>query len=36
MKGHDLDSVIGDVKRMRSILKNTKSLDAVLEFFRKQ
>lgn len=32
MKGHDLDSVIGDVKRMRSILKNTKSLNAVLEF----
>lgn len=32
MKGHDLDSVIGDVKRLRSILKNTKSLNAVLEF----
>lgn len=32
MKSHDLDSVIGDVKRMRSILKNTKSLDAVLDF----
>ena len=32
MKSHDLDSVIGDVKRMRSILKNTKSLNAVLEF----
>src|SRR5690606_15445733 len=32
MKGHDLDSVISDVKRMRSILKNTKSLNAVLEF----
>lgn len=32
MKSHDLGSVIGDVKRMRSILKNTKSLDAVLEF----
>lgn len=32
MKSHDLDSVIGDVKRMKSILKNTKSLDAVLEF----
>jgi site-specific DNA-methyltransferase (adenine-specific) len=32
MKSHDLDSVIGDVKRMRSILKNTKSLDAVLAF----
>lgn len=32
MKSHDLDSVIGDVKRMRSILNNTKSLDAVLAF----
>ena len=32
MKSHDLYSVIGDVKRMRSILKNTKSLDAVLAF----
>jgi site-specific DNA-methyltransferase (adenine-specific) len=32
MKSHDLDSVIGDVKRLRTILKNTKSLDAVLEF----
>lgn len=32
MKSHDLDSVIGDVKRMRTILKNTKSLDAVLSF----
>lgn len=32
MKSHDLDSIIGDVKRMKSILKNTKSLDAVLHF----
>jgi site-specific DNA-methyltransferase (adenine-specific) len=32
MKSHDLESVIGDVKRMRTILKNTKSLDAVLAF----
>lgn len=32
MKSHDLDSVIGDVKRMKSILKHTKSLDAVLAF----
>ena len=32
MKSHDLESVIGDVKRMRSILKNTKSLDVVLAF----
>ena len=35
MKSHDLDSVIGDVKRMRSILKNTKSLNAVLEFLER-
>lgn len=32
MKSHDLDSIVGDVKRMKSILKNTKSLNAVLEF----
>lgn len=32
MKSHDLDSVIGDVKRMRSVFKNTKSLDAVLAY----
>lgn len=32
MKSHDLDSIIGDIKRMRTILKNTKSLNAVLEF----
>ncbi|MDV3982802.1 site-specific DNA-methyltransferase [Elizabethkingia anophelis] len=32
MKSNDIDSVIGDVKRMKSILKNTKSLDAVLNF----
>lgn len=32
MKSHDLNSVIGDVIRMKSILKNTKSLDAVLSF----
>lgn len=32
MKAHDIDSVIGDVKRMRSILKNTKSLQAVQDF----
>ena len=32
MKSHDLESVIGDVKRMWPILKKTKSLDAVLAF----
>ena len=32
MKSHDLDAVITDVKRIRVILKNTKSLDAVLSY----
>lgn len=32
MKGHDIDSICDDIKRMRSILKNTKSLNAVLHF----
>jgi site-specific DNA-methyltransferase (adenine-specific) len=32
MKGHDIPSVCQDIKRMRSVFKNTKSLDAVLSF----
>ena len=32
MKGHDIDSICDDIKRMRSILKNTKALNAVLHF----
>lgn len=32
MKKHDISSVIQDIKRMKAILKNTKSLDAVLSF----
>ncbi|KAA6351233.1 DNA adenine methyltransferase YhdJ [termite gut metagenome] len=32
MKQNDIDGICQDIKRMRSILKNTKSLDAVLEF----
>lgn len=32
MKGNDVDGIIQDVKRMRSILKNPKSLNAVLNF----
>lgn len=32
MKSHDVDAVISDVKRMRSILKNPKSLQAVQSF----
>lgn len=32
MKGHDLGSIITDVKRLKTTFKNTKSLNAVLEF----
>lgn len=32
MKGHDILSICQDIKRMRSVFKNTKSLDAVLAF----
>ena len=32
MKRHDIDSIVTDIKRMKSALKNTKSLNAVLEF----
>jgi site-specific DNA-methyltransferase (adenine-specific) len=32
MKEHDIDSISQDINRMKSILKNTKSLDAVLQF----
>ena len=32
MKGHDIDSIVTDIKRMKSALKNTKSFNAVLEF----
>ena len=32
MKGHDIESIIGDIKRMRSILKNPASLVAVENF----
>jgi len=32
MKGHDIDSIVTDIKRMKSALKNTKSLNAVIEF----
>ena len=32
MKGHDVPSICQDIKRMRSVFKNTKSLDAVLAF----
>ena len=35
MKGHDLDSVIGDVKRMRAVFNNPKSLKAVQDFLEK-
>lgn len=32
MKGHDIPSICQDIKRMRSVFKNTKSFDAVLAF----
>jgi len=32
MKRHDIDSIVTDIKRMKSALKNAKSLNAVLEF----
>ncbi len=32
MKGHDIPSICQDIKRMRSVFKNTKALDAVLSF----
>jgi site-specific DNA-methyltransferase (adenine-specific) len=32
MKGHDLDAIITDIKRLKTTFKNTKSLDAVLAF----
>lgn len=32
MKWHDIDSIVTDIKRMKSALKNTKSLNAVIEF----
>lgn len=32
MKRHDLESIITDIKRLKTTLKNTKSLDAVLAF----
>jgi len=32
MKGHDIDSIITDIKRLKTTFKNTKSLNAVLGF----
>ena len=32
MKSHDLDSIVTDIKRLKTTFKNTKSLNAVLEF----
>jgi site-specific DNA-methyltransferase (adenine-specific) len=34
MKRHDIDSIITDIKRIRVVLKNSKSLNAVLEFLK--
>ena len=32
MKGHDIDSIVTDIKKLKTTFKNTKSLNAVLEF----
>lgn len=32
MKGHDIDNIVTDIKRLKTTFKNTKSLNAVLEF----
>ena len=32
MKKHDIDSIVTDIKRLKTTFKNTKSLNAVLEF----
>ena len=32
MKGQDIDSIVTDIKRLKTTFKNTKSLNAVLEF----
>ena len=32
MKGHDIDSIVTDIKRLKTTFKNTTSLNAVLEF----
>ena len=34
MKRHDIDGIVTDVKRLKTTFKNTKSLDAVLEFLK--
>jgi len=34
MKRHDIPSIIQDMKRVRTVLKNTKSLNAVLDFLK--
>lgn len=36
MKGHDIDSILQDLKRMRTILKNPKSLKAVENYLENQ
>ena len=32
MKGHDIDSICQDIKRMRSVLNNTTALNNVLSY----
>lgn len=35
MKGHDIDSIIADVKRLKTTFNNAKSLQAVIDFLEK-
>jgi DNA (cytosine-5-)-methyltransferase len=35
MKRHNIDSIVTDIKRLKTTFKNTKSLNAVLEFLEK-
>jgi site-specific DNA-methyltransferase (adenine-specific) len=34
MKGHDINAIITDIKRLKTTFKNTRSLDAVLKFLK--
>lgn len=34
MKGHDIDAIISDIKRLSSALKNTKSFDEIVDYLK--
>lgn len=34
MKGHDIDGIVTDIKRLKSVLNNPESLNAVLDFLK--